>query len=78
MATKKKNFRVKLTAVASIQMRAFVEVEARNEKEAHKLAIEKAKDEGGTFEPDVWDDGDVDEETIEAMSDNDDESDDEN
>lgn len=66
-----KTFRVKLTAVASIQMKTFVEIEARNKKEADKLAIAKVKSEGGNFEPDVWDDNDVEIDTIEAMADDD-------
>ena len=64
---------VKLTAVARIQVKAHVEVEADSQEEANQLAIEQAKEEGGNFEPDVWDDGDVDEETIEVAGADDDE-----
>lgn len=64
---KKRDYVVKLTAVASIQMATHVTVTATSLKKAKELAIEQAKEESVDFEPDVWDDNDVDLDTIEAM-----------
>jgi hypothetical protein len=60
-------YSVTLTAVASIQMKTTVEVEADSQEEANQLAIELANEEDVNFEPDVWDDNDVDAATIEVM-----------
>lgn len=63
-------FVVEFIAVAKIQVRGSVAVEADTREQAEELARQQAEKDGADkgFQPDVWDDNDVDYSSLEVAS----------